>query len=135
MLGIIMNDSELYHETKISVDPIDNSTFHASSASSLTSLPNNSYIFNDNCISKFLVTLSPTSINNQYIVNFTFEQHKNNAEQNLLKLITEQFVVNFDQENHALVFNKGDTSIVLNEDMISSCLNSIKVIHKNHSIE
>ncbi|WP_395877863.1 hypothetical protein [Ehrlichia muris] len=122
-----MNDPELYNETKISADATDNSTFHTSSALSPTSLPNNNCIFNDNCISKFLVTLSPMSTNNQYIVNFTFEQHQNNAEQNLLKLMTGQFVVNFDQENHALVFNNGDTSIVLNEDMISSCLNYIKV--------
>ncbi|KJV63497.1 MULTISPECIES: hypothetical protein [Ehrlichia] len=130
-----MNDLELYNEIKISADATDHSTFDTSSASSLTSLPNNSCIFNNNCISKFLFTLSPTSTNNQYIVNFTFEQHQNNAEQDLLKLMTGQFAVNFDQENHALVFNKGDTSIVLNEDMISSCLNYIKVIHKNHSIE
>ena len=135
MLGIIMNDSEFYNETKTSANAIDNSTFHSYSTSSLTSLPNNSCLFNENCISKFLITLSPTSTNNQYIVNFTFEQYQNSAEQNLLKLITEQFAVSLDQKNHALVFNKGDTSIILNEDMINLCLNYIEVIHKNHSIE
>ncbi|ABD45427.1 conserved hypothetical protein [Ehrlichia chaffeensis str. Arkansas] len=126
MLGKTMNDLDLYNETNISTETADYS--HLPTSHLMNAL-------NHDCVSRFEVKLSPTSVDNEYSVEFTFEQYKNNAEQDLLKLIVGEFGVNFDPEHHKLSLIDGDTSVILEEDMINSCLSCIKVVQKDHSAE
>ncbi|WDM85423.1 hypothetical protein K6025_00865 [Ehrlichia sp. JZT12] len=86
-----------------------------------------------NCIAEFLITLSSTPIENQYLLNFTFKEHQKSLEQITSKSLKGQFEVTLDKENHILTLTEDNTSISLDSDMLFSCLSAIKVNKKDPS--
>ena len=101
-----------------------------------TSIPisTDNHLVPKDTVAEFLVRLSSTPVENQYILNFVFKEYQKSQEKVTLESLKGQFDVTIDKKNNTLILTESDNSIILDKDMLFSCLSAIKV-QKKHSIK
>ncbi|RZB12870.1 hypothetical protein DRF75_02040 [Ehrlichia minasensis] len=108
-------------------DNIESDTLHVSN------------FINQDSIYKFTVTVLPASVVNNsadinddiYSVVFSYKRYEAQQPYDLVDNETIRFDAHFDHIDHKLYLTKDDISVVLDEDMLSSCLSCIKLINNN----
>ncbi|UKC53777.1 hypothetical protein [Ehrlichia canis] len=100
-----------------------------------------SNFINQNFISQFTITILPSvpSYHDQHIdenvysVVFSYKKYETQQPYNLIEQKLVKFEASLDHDR--LYLTKDDISIVLNEDMLNSCLSCIKVIDNKDSAQ
>ena len=112
-------------------DNIENDAFSVSS------------FINKDFISQFTITILPSTLLNHdqhidedtYSVVFSYKKYEAQQPYHITEQKVGKFEASLDHLDHKLYLTKDDISIVLNEDMLNSCLNCIKVIDKKDSAQ